>query len=265
MSKRNSQEAKRAARERLRVEREKQAKKERTKRQLIVGGTVIAVIAAGVGIAFGVSKMSDDDKGSSDWQAAAKAKLAKPANAEGTNGTSVSFGKGKRTVDVYEDMRCPACASFEQTLGSTVKKGADDGKYTLKYHLGAIIDGNFGGDGSKNAASALGAALNVSPEAFSEYHELLYSKDHHPAESEDKFADDSYLLDVAKNVKELKGNAKFESAVKKGTYDRWALEMIKDFGKEKQVTGTPTVLIDGKKVDTDKVPAELVKMGVKVA
>ncbi|WP_419994176.1 thioredoxin domain-containing protein [Streptomyces boninensis] len=264
MSKRNSQEAKRAARERLRVEREKQAKKERARRQLIVGGTVIAVIAAGVGIAFGVSKMSGDDEGSSDWQAAAKAQLVEPANAEGAKGTTVSFGKGKKTVDVYEDMRCPACAQFEQAIGGAVKKGADDGKYTLKYHLGSIIDANFGGDGSKNAASALGAALNVSPEAFSEYHDLLYSKEHHPEESDDKFADDSYLLDVAKNVKELKGNTKFENAVKKGTYDRWALEMIKDFGKEKQVEGTPTVLVDGKKVATDKFPAELAKMGVKV-
>ena len=50
MSKRNSAEAKRAARERLRAEREKQAKRERIRRQLTVAGAVVVVLAIAGGI-----------------------------------------------------------------------------------------------------------------------------------------------------------------------------------------------------------------------
>ena len=52
MAKRNSQEAKRAARERLRVEREKQAKRDKIRRQAIVGGSLVAVLAIAGGVAY---------------------------------------------------------------------------------------------------------------------------------------------------------------------------------------------------------------------
>ncbi|MCI0386720.1 thioredoxin domain-containing protein [Streptomyces sp. CNQ085] len=263
MSKRNSQEAKRAARERLRAEREKQAKKDKLRRQAVVGGSVLAILAVAGGVGFAVANM-DEGGSEKSWAAAADKKLVEPANAAGENGTTVLIGDegAEKTIDVYEDMRCPACANFEQALGGTLKKGAEDGKYKLRVHLGSIIDGNFGGDGSKNAASALGAALDVSTEAFSEYHSLLYSAEHHPPENQDKFADNDYLLKVAENVDALKGNQEFETAVEKGTYDKWALEMIDSFN-EAGIQGTPTVRIDGKDVEVSKLPAELEKLGVK--
>lgn len=264
MSKRNSQEAKRAARERLKVERERQAKKDKLRRQLIVAVSVVAVLAIAGGIGFAVANM---ERGGSDksWENVADRKLVKPANTSGENGTTVVVGgeDAKKTIDVYEDMRCPACANFEQQIGEPLKQGAKDGKYKLQIHLGSIIDGNMGGNGSKNAISALGAALNVSTEAFAEYHSLLYSAEHHPSEAEDKFADNEYLLDVAGNVDALKGNEKFETAVEKGTYDKWALEMVDSFNKA-DIKGTPTVRIDGKDVETAKLPEELGKLGVKL-
>ncbi|GAA2414936.1 DsbA family protein [Streptomyces glaucosporus] len=267
MSKRNSQEAKRAARERLRIEREKQARKDKVRRQLIVAAAVVGLLAVVGGIGFAVANLERGGDGGTEksWATVADRKLVKPVNAQGENGTVVVLGgeDAKTTIDVYEDMRCPACANFEQQLGEPLKQGAKDGKYKLQVHLGAIIDGNVGGNGSKNAISALGAALNVSTEAFTEYHSLLYSAEHHPAEPEDKFADNDYLLEVAENVEALKGNKKFEQAVEKGTYDKWALEMVESFNDAK-IQGTPTVRIDGKDVEISKLPAELDKLGVKL-
>ena len=259
MSKRNSQESKRAARERLRIEREKQAKKARIRRQLVIGVSVVAVLALATGIGVAVKKMNEP----SGWDAAKDAKLVTPANAEGAKGTRVVVGgkDAKNRIDVYEDLRCPACASFEQSAGKLLQKGADDGKYKLQLHLGSIIDNNLGGEGSKNAISALGAALDVSDDAFREYHEALYSKKNHPEETNDEFADDGYLLDVADSVKELKGNKGFQQNVEKGTFDKWALGMVGDFEKGK-VDATPTVKVDGKKVETEQLPAELQKLGV---
>ncbi|GAA3034578.1 thioredoxin domain-containing protein [Streptomyces glomeratus] len=250
MSKRNSQAAKTAARERLRVERERQAKRDKAKRQIIVAASVVAVLAAAGGIGYAVVQANKP----SYWEGLKDAKVVAPANTTGTDGTTVVIGKdtAKKTLKIYEDPRCPVCAQFEQTVGTTVKKDIDDGKFKIQYIGATFLDGHDNGVGSKNALSALGAALNVSPEAFLEYKGALYSAKWHPNEQTDTFKDDSYLIKVADTVPALKGNAKFQDAVKKGTYDAWAMAMSKTFDTNKDgVTGTPGFVMDGKKLTAD--------------
>ncbi|MGI5425201.1 thioredoxin domain-containing protein [Streptomyces sp. CA-179760] len=249
MSKRNSQAAKTAARERLRIEREREAKRAKTKRQVVVALSVVGVLAAAGGVGYAIVQANKPDS----WEAAKNAKLVKPANSSGKDGTTVVIGKdsAKKTLAVYEDPRCPACAQFEQTVGSTLDKDVEDGKYKIQFVGATFIDNNVPGVGSKNALSALGAALNVSPEAFLKYKSALYSTKYHPEETEDKFKDDDYLIDVANSVDGLKGNKKFQTAVKDGTYDKWALVMSKKFdtdGAKYDFQGTPSLVMDGKKV-----------------
>lgn len=257
MSNRNNQANKQAARERLRAERERQAKKERTRRQLIVGGAVVGVlaIAGGIGLLVANAGGGDGGGGGGDvWAKAAKAPLVKPANTSGAGGTSIVIGKpdAKNTLALFEDARCPGCANFEQKVGETVQKDIKDGKYKASFHIGTFLDGNLQGTGSKNALSAMGAALNVSPDAFLEYKQALFSKEFHPNEAgPDKFADDSYLIKVADTVPALKGNAAFQKAVKTGTYDRWALAVSDAFDKVKDVTSTPTVKLNDTVLGTD--------------
>ncbi|MGW6734495.1 thioredoxin domain-containing protein [Streptomyces sp. NPDC055013] len=253
MSKRNSQAAKTAARERLRIEREREAKRAKVRRQIIVVSSVVGVLAAAGGIGYAMVQANKP----SHWESLTDAKVVAPANTSGTNGTTVVIGKdsAKKTLKLYEDPRCPVCASFEQSVGSTVDKDVEDGKYKLQFVGGTFLDGDQmkkneigpNGEGSKNAMSAMGAALNVSPEAFLAYKTALYSEKFHPLESDDKFKDDDYLIEVANTVPALKNNAKFENAVKKGTYDAWALQMSKTFDTNKDgVTGTPSLVMDGK-------------------
>ncbi|MER7562701.1 thioredoxin domain-containing protein [Streptomyces sp. NPDC048523] len=243
MSKRNSQASKNAARERLRQERERQAKRDKVKRQVIVACSVVGVLAIAGGIGYAVVQSNKP----SYWEEAKNDKLVKPANSTGTNGTTVVIGKStaKKTLVMYEDPRCPVCAQFEQTVGSTVDKDVEDGKFKLQYVGATFLDGNLGGEGSKNGLSALGAALNVSPEAFLKYKTAMYTTKWHPAEDTDKFKDDSYLIKIAQTVPELKDNKTFQNAVKNGTYDKWALDMSDKFNKD-GVTGTPTLKMDGK-------------------
>ncbi|MET7682241.1 thioredoxin domain-containing protein [Streptomyces sp. NPDC005423] len=250
MSKRNSAASKTAARERLRLERERQAKKAKVKRQVIVACSVVAVLAAAGGIGYAVVQANKP----SYWSGLKDATVVAPANTTGTKGTTVVIGKStaKKTLKEYEDPRCPVCAQFEQTVGSTVKKDLDDGKFKIQYIGGTFIDNHDDGVGSKNALSALGAALNVSPDAFVEYKTALYSTKWHPEETTDKFKDDSYLIKVADTVSALKGNTKFQNAVKKGTYDAWAMAMSKTFDTNKDgVTGTPSFVMDGKTLTAD--------------
>ncbi|MEH0579892.1 MULTISPECIES: thioredoxin domain-containing protein [Streptomyces] len=268
MSKRNSAAAKTAARERLRIEREREAKRAKVRRQIIVACSAVGVLAVAGGIGYAVVQANKP----SYWDEAKDAKVVAPANTTGADGTTVVIGKStaKKTLKIYEDPRCPVCAQFEQTVGSTVKKDIDDGKFKFQYVGATFIDNKDNGEGSKNALSALGAALNVSPEAFLEYKTALYSAKWHPDESSDEFKDDAYLIKVANTVTALKNNTKFQDAVKKGTYDAWAMAMSKTFDTNKEgVSGTPGFVMDGKQLnkgtplltvaDFDKVVGEALK------
>ncbi|WNI15107.1 thioredoxin domain-containing protein [Actinacidiphila sp. ITFR-21] len=253
MSTRNSKAAKDAARERLRIQREKDAKRAKVRRQLLVGGGVIVVLAIAGGVAVAVNAASKP----SYWSAAAKDKLVKPANTSGTNGTTVIIGdkNNKNTVEEFEDLRCPICAAYEQTAGAAVLKDAEAGKYKISYTFGTFLDAANGGSGSKKALSALGAALNVSTDAFNQYHTLLYSKSVHPDEKTDEFNDADHLIALAQKVPALKGNAKFSDAVKQGTFDKWALAMTDKFNGS-GVNATPTVKVNGKDVQVSGVPSD---------
>ncbi|WP_327246910.1 DsbA family protein [Streptomyces sp. NBC_01320] len=249
MSKRNSQANKAAARERLRAERERQAKKDKVRKQVIVGVSVVAVLAIAGGVSYGVMQLNKPGH----WEAAADAKnVTAPKNTSGADGTTVVIGKStaKKTLELYEDSRCPICAQFEQTVGETVHKDVDAGKYKVKYIGATFIDNSDNGEGSKNALSALGAALDVSPQAFLDYKYALYSAKYHPEESDDKFAKDSYLIKIANTVDELKDNKAFQKDVNDGTYDNWAMKMSATFDKS-GVKGTPTLKMDGKTLTSE--------------
>ncbi|MFI9718761.1 thioredoxin domain-containing protein [Streptomyces sp. NPDC052396] len=252
MSKRNNWDNKQSARDRLRAERERQAKKDKTRRQLLVGGGVVAVLAIAAGIGVAVSQLGGGG-GSAHWTAAADKTLVKPANTAGDQGTQVVIGdkNAKHTLEIYQDMRCPICSVFEQNVGDTIGKDIKDGKFKVQYTIGTFLDKGFGGTGSKAALSALGAALNVSPQAFSDYNKALYAKDNHPEETKDSYSSTDTLLKVADQVPALKDNAQFQKNVKDGTFDKWALEMSATFDKAKDVSGTPTIKLDGKKIEVD--------------
>ncbi|MFF5568580.1 DsbA family protein [Streptomyces sp. NPDC012623] len=249
MSARNNQSNKAAARERLRQERERQAKKDKVRRQVVVGVSAVAILAIAGGVGYAVVQANKP----SHWEAMKDEKtVVAPKNTTGTNGTTVVIGKSdaKKTLELYEDSRCPVCAQFEQTVGETVHNGIDAGKFKIKYVGATFIDNSDNGTGSKKALSALGAALDVSPEAFLEYKTALYSTKYHPEETSDKFAKDSYLIEVADSVKALKDNAAFQKNVKDGTYDAWAMKMSAAFDKS-GVRGTPALKMDGQKLTTE--------------
>ncbi|MCZ1010467.1 thioredoxin domain-containing protein [Streptomyces lydicus] len=253
MSNRNNLAHKTAARERIRAERERQKKKEKLRRQLTAAGAVIGVLAVAGGIGYFVMK-ANEPKG---WEAAKEARLVTPAHTQGKNGTEILIGdkNAKQTLEVFEDVRCPACAAFEQSSGKLLAKDIEDGRYRVRFTMYTFIDDAGGGEGSKNALSALGAALNVSPEAFLKYKSALYSAKYHPDEREDLYAKDSELLKVAGEVPELKNDKAFATAVKKGTYDRWAMEMTALFGR-KGVKGTPGFMHGDKKLVLPPVPQQ---------
>lgn len=271
MSKRNTQEAKRAARERLRTEREKQAKREKARRQVIVGATAVGVLAVAGVAGYAIANMGGGGDGT-DWGIVAKQfageELAEdetaypdqaPANTTGEDGMTIRIGPedAAATLTVYEDPRCPICQQFEDAVGEELDEGLRNGEFAAEFVLASFLDANLDGTGSRNAVSALGAALDVSPEAFLAYKAELYSEDNHPAEIDDKFASDEYLIEIAQDVPELKDNQEFEDNVMDSTFALWALRMGDTFAQDGEVTGTPAVRLNGELVNTPQSPEQL--------
>ncbi|MFE9421575.1 DsbA family protein [Kitasatospora sp. NPDC006697] len=231
-----------ARREKLRQAQLAEDRQKLRQRIVIAGSGVLALLLIG-GIAIAVGTGGHDGPGGTAV-AASSAPLVTPANAGGTDGTVVTYGKADapHTLDVYEDFRCPICKKFENADGPLVQQLADAGDYKINYHLAAFLDDNLGGKGSITALAAAGAALNQGVDDFKKFHDVLYANQ--PAEQTDGFGSNAKLLDLAGQVPGLRTDA-FTAAVQDGTYLPWAQKVAAAFDKS-GVTGTPTMKLDGK-------------------
>ncbi|MFI8945841.1 DsbA family protein [Streptomyces sp. NPDC053750] len=251
MSEKN-REGKRTARQKLAAEREKQKSRDKRRRALIVGASVVCVLglAAVIGV---VAANAGKDDGSEE-----AGPVVAPSGAQGKDGLAIPVGKesAKSTLVIWEDFRCPACKGFELAYRDTIHELTDAGKLKVEYHLATIIDGNMGGTGSRKAANAAACAQDAGK--FTAYHDVLY--DNQPPESDDAFADEDKLLELARKVDGL-DTAPFQECVKDGKHNSWVEKSNKAF-LGGGFSGTPTVLLDGKNVykDQSMTPAKLKKM-----
>ncbi|MEU9557719.1 DsbA family protein [Streptomyces fumanus] len=252
MSEKN-REGKRTARERLAVEREKHKRAEKRRRALIVGTAVAGVLALAAVIGV-IAASAGKDEGGGEASGPAVA----PSGAQGKDALAIPVGKesAKSTLTVWEDFRCPACKGFEQAYRSTIHELTEAGQLKVEYHLATIIDGNMGGSGSRTAANAAACAQDAGK--FTAYHDVLY--DHQPAETDDAFADNDKLIELAGKVKGLT-TPRFRRCVTEGTHGTWVEKSNAAFQKG-DFQGTPTVLLDGKSIygDRSMTPAKLEQM-----
>ncbi|MBD0419853.1 thioredoxin domain-containing protein [Streptomyces sp. NPDC052309] len=247
MSEKN-REGKRTARERLAVEREKQKARDKRRRALIVGASVVCVLglAAVIGV-IAANAGKDDDESAGP--------VVAPSGAQGKDSLAIPVGKesAKSTLTIWEDFRCPACKAFELAYRDTIHELTRKGQLRTEYRLATIIDGNMGGSGSAKAANAAACAQDAGK--FPAYHDVLY--DNQPPEPDDAFADTGRLIELAGKVDGLDTPA-FQECVKNGTHDSWVEKSNKAFTTG-DFSGTPTVLLDGRNIYQDRsmTPAKL--------
>ncbi|CAM5402161.1 thioredoxin domain-containing protein [Streptomyces violaceorubidus] len=251
VSEKNRQ-GKRGAREKLAAEREKQRSRDKRRRALIVGASVVCVLGLAAVIGVVAANAGKDDGSESAGPVVA------PSGAQGKDGLAIPVGEesAKSTLTVWEDFRCPACKAFELAYRDTVHELTDAGQLKVEYHLATIIDGNMGGTGSRKAANAAACAQDAGK--FPAYHDVLY--DNQPPETDDAFADENKLLDLAGKVDGL-DTTLFQECVKNGKHNSWVEKSNKAF-QNGGFSGTPTVLLDGKNIYQDRsmTPAKLKQM-----
>ncbi|MEU7580499.1 thioredoxin domain-containing protein [Streptomyces sp. NPDC041068] len=252
MSEKN-REGKRAARERLAEERERQKSRDKQRRALIVGAAVLGVLglAAVVGL---LAANSGDDKSDTSGP------VVVPKGANGKDQLSIPLGKdsAKSTLTIWEDFRCPACKQFEDAYRSTINELADKGLLKVEYHLATLIDNNLRGEGSLRAANAAACAQDVGK--YPPYHDVLFKNQ--PEETDDAYAKNSRLIELAGEVDGLVTDS-FKKCVDEGKHDSWVGKSDKAF-RDAKLQGTPTVLLDGKNIFGDQknplTPQKLKKM-----
>ncbi|WEH18770.1 thioredoxin domain-containing protein [Streptomyces sp. VNUA24] len=251
MSEKN-REGKRTAREWLAEEREKQKTAEKRRRVLIVGASVVCVLGLAAVIGVVAANAGKDDESS------ASGPVVAPSGANGEDSLAIPVGDAgaRSTLSVWEDFRCPACKSFEDAYRSTIHELTAAGKLKVEYHLATLIDGNMGGSGSRKAANAAACAQNEGK--FPEYHDVLY--ENQPPETNDDFAGEARLLDLAKKVDGL-DTAPFRTCVENGRHNSWVAKSNEAFQKG-GFSGTPSVFLNGTNIYADQsmTPAKLKQM-----
>ncbi|KRV50141.1 hypothetical protein AQ490_17190 [Wenjunlia vitaminophila] len=235
-----------SARARLAEQRAREDRRRRVRRQVTVAGSALLVVALATGIGAALSRSG----GGGGDDAAAKGPLRVPSAASGTNGTVITYGdpKAENTLEIYEDPRCPYCALFEQTNGETVRHLADQGRFKVEYHFASFLDDRLGGKGSTSALNALGAAADRGPEAFADYHQVLF--ENHPDERSDDYASADHLLELADEVDGLRTPA-FDRAVRDGVYLPW-VKKVSDAFEKSGVNSTPTIRLNGEDLNVIK-------------
>ncbi|NGO81348.1 thioredoxin domain-containing protein [Streptomyces sp. YC504] len=236
-----NREGKRAARDRLAQEREQQKARDKRRRALIVTAAVVGVLGLAA-IAGVIAANAGGDKKD------ASGPVVPPSGASGKDSLTIPVGKdsAKSTLTIWEDFRCPACASFETQYSPTIHELTEKGQLKVEYRLATIIDGNMGGTGSVNAANAAACAQDAGK--FTPYHDVLYKNQ--PPETDDAFGKDARLLELAKEVDGL-DSADFKSCVEDGKHVSW-VNKSNDAFRDGKFTGTPTVLLDGKNIFADQ-------------
>lgn len=244
-----NRDGKRTAREKLAAQREKQRSRDKRRRALIVGASVVCVMGLAAVIGVIAANAGKDDGSESAGPVVA------PSGAQGKDSLAIPVGKESAgsTLTVWEDFRCPACKAFELTYRDTIHELTKTGQLKVEYHLATIIDGNMGGSGSRKAANAAACAQDAG--RFPAYHDVLY--DNQPEETDDAFAGNGKLIGLAGKVDGLDTPA-FQKCVKDGTHDGWVDKSNKAFLKA-GFSGTPTVLLNGRNIykEESMTPAKL--------
>lgn len=186
-----------------------------------------------------------------------------PVGADGVAGSTATPAADAVVVAVYSDYLCPICGVFEQTNGATLDQLRQSGEIVLEYHPVSILDRASGGTAySTRSATAAALVAAEAPEAFVDFHNALFTNQ--PAETSDTpYLTDTQLADIARTAGVPDAiAATIESGEYLGTqadaagkpldqtYVPWVLAATEQASKDLGQLGTPTIVIDGKVLDT---------------
>ena len=212
--------------------RREQAARERNRRIILTSAVLVVlavIVTAGVLIGGGGSSPSQAGAGVTKVGARADGQ----ALVIGTN------AKAPKVV-VYEDFLCPYCREFESTSRATLRDAAEKGDVVVEYRPFHLLQDDY----STEALTAWSAVLQKgTPEQALKLHDLLYENQPYESDTNKPSVDD--LVDLAKKAG-VKDSAVLDAMRQP---DQQFVDAADKAATAAGVTGTPTVLFDGKTLE----------------
>jgi len=249
-----------AAREKARVLREEQKKKERRSRIFLQGGiiltslVIIGVIALVIMNSIrpagpGPENMASDGIQISQGDVALKTPALKAGDSPVANKPDTS--SGTLDIQLYVDYLCPICGQFEKTNGDYITGLLDNGGATVEIHPIAILDRlSQGTKYSTRATNAAACVANYAPNQYYAFHTLLFANQ--PEENTSGLTDEQ-LVDLTSEAK-VKNADRVASCIHDQDFKGWvvgstgrALNGPIPNSNVDKIQGTPTVIVNGQK------------------
>lgn len=251
-----------AAREKARILREEQKKRDRRNKFFIQGGIIVAVLAIAALVVTlilqntrpdgpGPENMASDGillTASEDGGITAVETPALAADEEPTPTVPDDSGNVANIV-MYIDYLCPFCGQFEATNAESIRTMVEQGAATLEVHPVAILTNKSAGSQySLRAANAAACVADSSPESFFDFNAALF--ENQPEEGTTGLSNDDLKALAAEagvsslsTVERCIDDTQFKSWVQDATTR--ALTGPVPNSELPSITGTPTVLVNG--------------------
>lgn len=145
-------------------------------------------------------------------------------------------------VVIYEDFQCPACQAFEAANGTFLQENVDNGAITIEYRPIAFLDGGSTNEYSSRAMNASMCVLDTTDvKTFHDMHSLLFANQ---TPEGGAGSDDATLIGLAEQT----GATKIDACIEDRKFEPW-IRKATTAASAAKVGGTPTILIDGLKVE----------------
>jgi protein-disulfide isomerase len=162
-----------------------------------------------------------------------------PAHATAA-GVTVGNPDAPATIDLYLDFQCPVCAQYEQQAGATIDELVASGQAKIVYHPVAYLNRFSSTQYSSRSSAAAGCAADAG--VLPQFAKLLFANQ--PPEGGDGLPDEQL---IALGTQAGAGPG-FATCVQDGRYADWS-RSVTDAASQAGVTGTPTVLVNGREVE----------------
>ncbi len=250
-----------AAREKARILREEQKKKDRRTKVLVQGGVILASLAIIAVVALvivnsirpegpGPKNMASDGIQINQGLIATETPALQPGDDPVPNVRDEAAGV--LDIQMYVDYLCPICGQFEATNGDYITSLLDNGGVTVEIHPIAILDRlSQGTKYSTRAVNATACVANFTPNNFYAFHNALFANQ--PAENTAGLSDDE-LVTLATDAGA--DSADVADCIRNQTFKTWATNATARAlngpipnSNVDQVTGTPTIIVNGLKYE----------------
>lgn len=193
-------------------------------------GVVLGVLVL-VGVGYVVVRSLGSDKPATP-----------PTGATDSYGLRLGEEDAPKSIVIYEDFLCPFCAQLEQAVSGRLDAAVEAGEVSVEYRPLPFLE-RFG-DYSKDSTNAFAVVLDTSgPEVAKEFHDLLFAEQP-PEDGPHPDKDDLVELAVEAGAEE----SEVRPGIEDGTFEGW-VEAAGEAASQDGVNSTPTVLVDGEKVE----------------